>query len=189
MTIADSLTELVFGRTRQAGLRRLAQSAQHVRIGSRIVPVSMRLDPSKWGCLDPVDSFEQQFAPHGIDMECGIIADREQGELKELAWYIIRNMEVQADNRQVDLERYGEIIIGGQVWGYVRAKSLLRGTPVKTEEYFNMLPGFGSIQVIFTSREDIFDAAAPLRDAASATLQLHPSIVANSAELDDWIPA
>jgi hypothetical protein len=27
-----------------------------------------------------------------------------------------------------------------------------------------------------------------LRDAASATLQIHPSIIANSAELNDWIP-
>jgi hypothetical protein len=188
MAIASTLTDLVFGLTRQAGLRRLAESTQLVRIASRIVPVSMRLDPSKWGRLDPVDSFEQQFAPHGIDMECGIIADREQGELKELAWYVIRNMEVQADDRKVDLERYGEIIIGGQVWGHVRAKSLLKGTPVKTEEYFVMLPGFGSIQVIFTAREDVFDAAAPLRDAASATLQIHPSIIANSAELNDWIP-
>ena len=188
MTVADSLTNLVFGMTRQTGLKRLAESTKFVRIASRIVPVSMRLDPSKWGRLDPVDSFEQQFAPHGIDMECGIIADREQGELKELAWYVIRNMEVQADDRKVDLERYGEIIINGQVWGHVRAKSLFQSTPVKTEEYFIALPDFGNAQVIFTSREDVFDAAAPLRDAASATLQVHPSILANSAELDDWIP-
>jgi len=187
MTVAESLTSLVFGMTRQTGLKRLAESAKLVRIASRIVPVSMRLDPAQWGRLDPVDSFEQQFAPHGIDMECGIIADREQGELKELSWYIIRNMEVQADDRRIDLERYGEIIINGQVWGHVRARSSFRGGSLKTEEYFTVIPGFGSIQVIFSALEDVFDAAAPLRDAATATLQVNPSILANSAELGDWI--
>ena len=187
MTIVQELTNKVFAMTGAAGRKQAADDAgKRVTIGSRIVPVSIALDPEKWGRLDHEHPFEAQFAPHRVDMECGVISDREQGELKELSWYIIRNMEEQADDKIVALERYGEIIINGHVWGHVRAGMRVSGTPMKFEEYFNVLPGHGSVQFVLWGHEAVFDRAASLRDALSATLQVHPHPVGSGAGLDEW---
>ncbi len=143
-----------------------------VEIASKVLPVSVCLDPDAWALGGLGEAYEHSFYNKANDMYVGLITEEDVLELDVLNKAILTNAQNAAGLNKVETLEDGSASLSGHEFGKLVYRAISDGVDATFANYYTNFEGKGSLQIVAFAVSEEFDKVRPIIDEVIASVKV-----------------
>jgi len=143
-----------------------------VEISSKILPVSVCLDPDAWALGGLGDDYEHSFYNKEHDMYVGLITEEKVVEKKALRDAILTNAQHASGLNKVKTFEDSSASLSGHEFGKLVFRAISDGVDATFANYYTSFQGKGTLQIVAFAISDEFEKITPVIDEVIASVKI-----------------
>jgi hypothetical protein len=140
----------------------VAAPAKCTEIESKVLPVSVCLDPDTWVLANLNGAEEHGFHHKDKDVYVLMITEKQVIDQATLKKAVLANAQNAAGLNKVDTLEDGSASVDGHSFGRIVYRTIVDGIDVTYANYYTSFEGKGTLQIVAFAGSDQFDEARPV---------------------------
>lgn len=144
------------------GETNVSAPADCVEIASKLLPISVCLDPDAWALGGLGEAYEHSFYNKANDMYVGLITEEDVIEFDVLKKAILTNAQNAAGLNKVETLEDSSASLSGHEFGKLEYRAISDGVDATFANFYTNFEGKGSLQIVAFAVSEEFDKVRPV---------------------------